>query len=138
MPRRPLLSELQALDLLEEWMEKFGMAPTVAEFTQALGVGSTRTAMRYLRKLEARGLIQRWHGARGIKLAKPRRKDPPADKAGWREEFDSLFVTRRLEGFTYELLDPDDLKNFIRRTIGEVIAEVSDPANKRALVLRWL
>lgn len=44
------------------------MPPTIDELRQALGVGSTRTILRYLQALEAAGAIQRWEGARGIRL----------------------------------------------------------------------
>ena len=47
-----------------------GMAPTIEELRQALGVGSTNTVLRCLRELEDDGYIERWPGARGIKLLK--------------------------------------------------------------------
>jgi len=44
------------------------MPPTAKEYRDALGVGSTRTAWRYLNELEAGGLIRRWPGARGMSI----------------------------------------------------------------------
>ena len=46
------------------------MAPTIEELRQALGVGSTNTVLRCLRELEEEGYIERWSGARGMKLLK--------------------------------------------------------------------
>ena len=46
------------------------MAPTIEELRQALGVGSTNTVLRCLRELEKEDYIERWHGARGMKLLK--------------------------------------------------------------------
>ena len=51
-------------------MVRQGMAPTIEELRQALGVGSTNTVLRCLRELEDEGHIERWPGARGIKLLK--------------------------------------------------------------------
>ena len=51
-------------------MVRRGMAPTIEELRQALGVGSTNTVLRCLRELEEEGYIERWPGARGIRLLK--------------------------------------------------------------------
>jgi repressor LexA len=47
-----------------------GMPPTVEELRRVLKVGSTRTVLRYLRWLEDEGEIERWPGARGLRLVK--------------------------------------------------------------------
>ncbi|HXK29917.1 MAG TPA: transcriptional repressor LexA [Candidatus Binatia bacterium] len=44
-----------------------GLPPTIKELRQKLGVGSTRTVLRYLRWLEEEGDIERWSGARGLR-----------------------------------------------------------------------
>lgn len=44
------------------------MPPTIEELQRELGVGSSRTVLRYLRALEEAGDIERWPGARGIRL----------------------------------------------------------------------
>jgi repressor LexA len=44
------------------------MAPTIEELRRVLGVGSTRTVLRYLSWLEDEGDIERWPGARGLRL----------------------------------------------------------------------
>ena len=49
-------------------MVRRGMAPTIEELRQTLGVGSTNTVLRCLRELEEEGYIERWPGARGMKL----------------------------------------------------------------------
>jgi len=43
------------------------LPPTIKELRQKLGVGSTRTVLRYLRWLEEEGDIERWSGARGLR-----------------------------------------------------------------------
>jgi repressor LexA len=43
------------------------LPPTIEELRRALGVGSTRTVLRYLRWLEEEGDIERWNGARGLR-----------------------------------------------------------------------
>ena len=45
-----------------------GLPPTVEELRQALKVRSKRTVLRYLKWLEDDGDIERWSGARGLKL----------------------------------------------------------------------
>lgn len=44
------------------------MPPTVDELRQLLEVGSDRSVIRYLNWLEDEGAIERWSGARGIRL----------------------------------------------------------------------
>lgn len=68
MGRKPLFEDKAVLGVLEEWLARHGMPPTIEELRLVLGVGSTRTALRYLERLEANGDIERWPGARGIRL----------------------------------------------------------------------
>ena len=56
------------LRAISDGMVRRGMAPTIEELRQALGVGSTNTVLRCLRELEWEGYIERWPGARGMKL----------------------------------------------------------------------
>lgn len=58
----------QILFTLERYAVQHGRAPTIEEFRKALGVGSTRTVLRYLQELEDRGFIRRVPGARGIQV----------------------------------------------------------------------
>lgn len=68
MPRKKLLKLDDVLAALERLMAIEGKAPTIEELRQDLGVGSKRTVLRYLKKLEEDGAIRRWSGARGIQL----------------------------------------------------------------------
>ncbi len=58
----------QILVALERYTIQHGRAPTIEEFRQALGVGSSRTVLRYLQELEDGGFIRRAPGARGIQI----------------------------------------------------------------------
>lgn len=53
---------------LVEFIRQYGTAPTIAELRECVGVGSDRTVLRYLRQLEDEKKIERWKGARGIRL----------------------------------------------------------------------
>lgn len=68
MSRPKLKTNSEVLSVLCELIDKHGMPPTVAEMRKELKVGSNRTAQRYLEALEKEGLIERWRGARGIRL----------------------------------------------------------------------
>src|SRR4029079_13423187 len=72
MPRPKLLTKEQVIDALNRWFIRNGVPPTIEELRRLLGVGSTRTVLRYLRSLEEEGLIERWTGARGLKLRRGR------------------------------------------------------------------
>lgn len=68
MTGRPrLYTPEEVLSSLRRFIETRGFPPTLEEFGEYLGV-SPRTAGRYLEDLESRFLIQRWPGARGIKI----------------------------------------------------------------------
>lgn len=70
MGRKKLLDNQQILRAIRNWIVHNGVAPTVEELRQTLGAGSTHTVQRYLQQLQADGFIERWPGARGIKLLK--------------------------------------------------------------------
>ena len=125
MGRKALVSMDQSLRVLHNWMAVNGIAPTIAEFRQALGVRSTRTALRYLRLLEEEGEIQRWRGARGLRLLKPIRtgmntKPVPvlgAVPAGQLRIADEIY-----EGWVHlptRVLKPSSAKFFLLRVIGD-------------------
>jgi len=59
---------------LKRLIAKLDMPPTIEELRDELGVGSTRTALRYLSELEVAGVIERWPGARGLRFAKRHQK----------------------------------------------------------------
>lgn len=68
MPKDKLISKPEILRAIRNAMMHSGLPPTVEELRQSLGVGSTRTVLRYLQWLEEEGDIERWPGARGIRL----------------------------------------------------------------------
>ncbi|MEY4731237.1 MAG: hypothetical protein RL681_183 [Candidatus Parcubacteria bacterium] len=70
MGRKRTFSKEHVLMAIESWLVKYGQPPTVEELREELGLGSTRTALGYLEWLEESGDIERWSGARGIKLLK--------------------------------------------------------------------
>jgi len=60
----------RVLAVIQQWFTKQHIAPTIDELRRVLRVGSTRTVLRYLRSLEEEGSIERWPGARGLRLLK--------------------------------------------------------------------
>lgn len=70
MPKEKLISKPEILRAIRNAIVHDGMPPTVNELREALGVGSTRTVLRYLQWLEEEGDIERWSGARGIRLVR--------------------------------------------------------------------
>ncbi len=68
MGRQRTYQPEQILAALERYAIQHGRAPTIEEFRQALGVGSSRTVLRYLQELEDGGFIRRAPGARGIQV----------------------------------------------------------------------
>jgi repressor LexA len=70
MARPKLLSKEQVVDALSGWFVRSSIPPTVEELRRLLGVGSTRTVLRYLDALKEEGYIERWSGARGLRMRK--------------------------------------------------------------------
>jgi len=70
MARPRLVTKEQVLDALSRWFIRNSVPPTVEELRRVLGVGSTRTVLRYLEALEEEGYIERWSGARGMRMRK--------------------------------------------------------------------
>lgn len=68
MGRKKTLKKEEILRAIRNWLIEHGMAPTVEELRRTLRIGSTRTVLRYLQWLEDEGDIERWPGARGLKL----------------------------------------------------------------------
>jgi len=67
MGRNKQLTREEVLRAINESFINHGLPPTIKELRQKLGVGSTRTVLRYLRWLEEEGDIERWSGARGLR-----------------------------------------------------------------------
>jgi repressor LexA len=70
MGNKKLLTKEFVLDAINRWMIDHGLPPTIEELRRILKVGSTRTVLRYLTWLEDEGDIERWPGARGLRLKK--------------------------------------------------------------------
>ncbi len=68
MGRKRLYSTQTVLEAIERWILERGVAPTIEELRLELRMGSTRTVLRYLNELEESGAIERWSGARGIRM----------------------------------------------------------------------
>jgi len=72
MGRKKLLTKEQVLTAIQQWQLRHGKPPTIEELRLALGVGSSRTIHRYLEWLDQDKDIERWSGARGMRvLRKP-------------------------------------------------------------------
>ncbi len=74
MGRKKLLSKEQVLAAIRKRLVERGVPPTVEELRKTLQLGSTRTVLRYLQWLEKDGDIERWAGARGLKLLRTHKK----------------------------------------------------------------
>jgi repressor LexA len=74
MGRKKILNKEQVLAAIRRWLVEHGVPPTVEELRKVLRLGSTRTVLRYLRWLEKDGDIERWAGARGLKLLRAHHK----------------------------------------------------------------
>jgi repressor LexA len=70
MARPTLVTKEQVIDALSTWFIRHSVPPTVEELRRLLRVGSTRTVLRYLDMLEEEGYIERWSGARGLRMRK--------------------------------------------------------------------
>ena len=68
-PKRKVTAAAVA-SALQRFVAEHGKPPTIEELRAILDVGSTRTVLRYLQELEETGVIERWSGARGIRLAR--------------------------------------------------------------------
>ncbi len=68
MARPKLVTKEQVMDALSRWFFRNSVPPTVEELRRLLGVGSTRTVLRYLDALKEEGYIERWSGARGLRM----------------------------------------------------------------------
>lgn len=79
MGRRRLHTAEHCVEVMARLFAK-GRPPTVEEFRVGLGVGSSRTALRYLAQLEREGYIVRWPGARGIQFLAPYDAGPTLDR----------------------------------------------------------
>jgi len=68
MGRKRILKYEQVFGAVQQWLVRHGHPPTIEELRKTLGLGSKRTVLTYLQRLEQSGKIERWPGARGIRL----------------------------------------------------------------------
>jgi repressor LexA len=68
MARPKLVTKEQVVDVLNRWFIRNSVPPTIEELRRLLNVGSTRTVLRYLDALKDEGYIDRWSGARGLRM----------------------------------------------------------------------
>lgn len=61
-------TDAEVLAVITRLMVELGVSPTIREIQKALNVGSGRTVLRYLLSLEKQELIERWPGARGLRV----------------------------------------------------------------------
>jgi SOS regulatory protein LexA len=70
MARPKLVTKEEVIAALSRWFIRNSVPPTIEELRRLLGVGSTRTVLRYLDVLKEEGYIDRWSGARGLRMRK--------------------------------------------------------------------
>ena len=122
-PRR--FSDDDVLEAIQRWIVANGAPPTIEELRRTLGVGSTRTILRYLEALEKAGQIERWPGARGLRVlrsASPVSLRTTAVPIVGRAPAGAMMIAEtNIEGFVRlpnELLKPTSAKHFLLRVKG--------------------
>jgi len=69
MPITLYKRQKQILDFIKQYIQKNGLAPTLTEIANALGVSSLATVHEHLRTMEKKGVIKRFDGSvRGIEV----------------------------------------------------------------------
>lgn len=68
MTKAKTLTKQDVITAINHWIVEHGVPPTIEELRKALKLGSKRTVLRYLSWLEEEGDIERWSGARGLRL----------------------------------------------------------------------
>lgn len=124
MPRKRLATAEDVLAVLQRWIAQEGHPPTIEELRQELGVGSTRTVLRYLQELEEEGAIRRWPGSRGIRLLRQPEtgiSTTPVPLVGEAPAGSLTLAEQNLEGWVRmpnEMLRPPGSKFFLLRVRG--------------------
>lgn len=69
MPVTLYRRQKQILDFIKQYVQKNGLAPTLTEIANALGVSSLATVHEHLKAMEKKGVIKRFDGSvRGIEI----------------------------------------------------------------------
>jgi repressor LexA len=136
MGKDKLLTKEQALATISRWMLHYGMPPTIEELRRALKVGSTRTVLRYLRWLEDEGEIERWPGARGLRLLKTtneRAETLSVPLVGEAPAGSLMVAEENLEGWVRlpkDFLKPSSAKFFLLRVRGDSMNKATVEAER--------
>lgn len=93
MGRPRKVAEASVLAAILTATGRLGAPPTIEELRREIGVGSTRTVLRYLRWLEEGGRIERRPGSRGIRLI-PRKASADQESAIL-QELEELLIRHR-------------------------------------------
>ncbi len=131
MGRRKLLNKQQVLDAITRWIVTHGVAPTIEELRRALRLGSTRTVLRYLQWLEDEGEIERWPGARGLRLLRAAQKGLETSAVplvGQVSAGPLMVAEENIEGWLRlpkEALKPASAKFFLLRVRGDSMNKAS-------------
>jgi repressor LexA len=125
MTKKKLLSKEAVIEAINHWIVEHGLPPTIEELRAALKVGSKRTVLRYLTWLEEEGDIERWAGARGLKLLKNAgggSETRPVPLVGEAPAGALMIAEENRQGFVQlpiEWLKPASGKHFLLRVNGD-------------------
>ena len=131
MVNRKKLSNEEVLATINGFIIEHGFPPTIEELRKILGVGSSRTVLRYLKLLEADGLIERWPGARGIRLKKSLDSSSKTVRVPLVGDVTAgalMIAEENLEGWVHlppEFLPRRDAKHFLLRITGDSMNQAS-------------
>lgn len=95
MGRKRLYQTDEALAVIVRETARNGRPPTIEELRVAMGLGSTRTVVRYLNELENLGDITRRSGTRNVLVVKPM---PRPSAAVWRDLSPPAFTAEHPHG----------------------------------------
>jgi repressor LexA len=125
MTKKKTLTKQDVITTINGWIVEHGFPPTIEELRKTLKVGSKRTILRYLSWLEDEGDLERWSGARGLRLrastnrgaetrAVPLVGEAPAGSLMIAEENREGWVQLPLQW-----LSPSSAKHFLLRVKGD-------------------
>lgn len=125
MTRKKSLSKEDVVNAINRWIVEHGVPPTVQELRGLLEVGSNRTVLRYLKWLQEEGDIERWSGARGLRLRSspyPGADTKPVPLVGEAPAGALMIAEENREGWVQlpvQWLMPPNAKHFLLRVKGD-------------------
>lgn len=126
MGRKRILSKEEVVNVINKvFVKNGGTPPTIEELRNALQVGSKRTVLRYLKWLEEEGDIERWTGARGLRLLKVLKKGietRPIPLLGEAPAGPFMVAEENMEGWIHlpkDFVAPSSAKFFLLRVRGD-------------------